>query len=120
MNQKEFDAEINSVYKLMSDGKTKNIVIDPNDRPTHIQYDYFNGPIKKLIWTNKENKYHRINKPAIIEYSGCKIIEIEYYKDGVLDRKNKPALLCVTIGLDDWCQWWEKGLLIKEEVIESK
>jgi len=109
MTKKEFDAEINSV----SNGTT-TIYVDPKDRPTHITTDYVNGPITKLMWTNKKGKYHRINKPAIIEYIYGEITNMAYYTDGVLNRINKPAIFCIS---SNWCQWWENGIFIKEEQI---
>ncbi|MCF8495821.1 MAG: PcfJ domain-containing protein [Alphaproteobacteria bacterium] len=86
------------------------------------EYRGFPGPLKFERWYKEnspsEKNLHRLNGPAVIEYSagtGIPIIE-RWYLNGVQHREDGPAVICrdsitgrVTEG-----RWFEKGVPIQK------
>ena len=66
-----------------------------NDKPAEINYDVDGKKISEMYYC--DNKFHRANKPAIIEYffngyKKCQEIFFQFYLLGKLHRLNGPAI----------------------------
>ncbi len=91
----------NEIGKIKEERWYHDNKLHREDGPAAIEYSK-NG-LKKAEWWYLHNKHHRIDGPSIICYKNGKMSEEYWYRDGRLHREDGPAVIC-----------FENGIMVKK------